>query len=372
MKILGAVLTSSDTAGPYAQTRPLAIEELELAAPGPTEVLVRIEAAGICHSDLSVVDGSRRRPLPMLLGHEAAGTVVEVGAEVRKLAPGQRVVAAFLPRCGDCDACATDGRLPCEVGSRSNGAGDLIAGGRRLHGAHGSVAHHLGVSGFATHAVLDARSLVAVGRDVPADIAAVLGCAVLTGGGAVLNAGRPKPGQTIAIVGLGGVGMAALLVARSLPGVTVVGVDSNSDKVELARELGADSALTSDEAASAGFVADVVIECAGAARAFEAAVRMTAVGGRMVSVGLPGPDAMASISPLELVAGAREIIGSYLGSAVPARDIPFYENLWREGLLPLDKLISSRIRLDEVNAGLDTLASGAAVRQIIEFPEEAR
>ena len=113
MKILGAVLTSSDTAGPYAQTRPLAIEELELAAPGPTEVLVRIEAAGICHSDLSVVDGSRRRPLPMLLGHEAAGTVLEVGAEVRKLAPGQRVVAAFLPRCGDCDACATDGRLPC-------------------------------------------------------------------------------------------------------------------------------------------------------------------------------------------------------------------------------------------------------------------
>jgi alcohol dehydrogenase len=371
MRILGAVLSRSGTTAPYAQSRPLAIEELELDPPGPTEALIRIDAAGICHSDLSVVDGSRPRPLPMLLGHEAAGTVVAVGSAVERLAPGQRVVAAFLPRCGACAACESEGRLPCTVGSRSNSAGELIAGGRRLHAENGTVGHHLGVSGFATHAVLDARSLVAVGRDVPADVAAVLGCAVLTGGGAVLNAGRPRPGQTIAIVGLGGVGMAALLVACSIPDVTVVGIDSNPDKVRFALELGADSAMTSIDAAAHDFVADVVVECAGVARAFESAVRMTAVGGRTVSVGLPGPDEEARISPLDLVVGAREIVGSYLGSAVPSRDIPFYESLWREGRLPIEKLISSRIALTDVNAGLDTLASGAAVRQIIEFPEEA-
>ncbi len=371
MRIFGAVLRSSGTATPYARSQPLAIEELELDPPGPTEALVLIEAAGVCHSDLSVVDGSRSRPLPMLLGHEAAGTVVEIGSAVRGLALGQRVVAAFLPRCGECPACRTDGRLPCTVGSRANNAGELIAGGRRLHAADGAVAHHLGVSGFATHAVLDARSLVAVGGDVPADIAAVLGCAVLTGGGAVLNVGQPQPGQTIAIVGLGGVGMAALLVARSLPGINVVGIDSNPDKVQLAVDLGADSAMIPADAVAQDFEADVVIECAGVARAFETAVRMTAIGGRTVSVGLPGPGDEARISPLDLVAGAREIVGSYLGSAVPSRDIPFYERLWREGRLPVEKLISSRIALNEVNAGLDTLASGAAVRQIIEFPEVA-
>lgn len=371
MRILGAVLNSGGMSGPYARTLPLTIEELELDAPGPSEVLIRIEAAGICHSDLSVVDGSRNRPLPMLLGHEAAGTVMQVGPHVSGLSIGQRVVASFLPRCGECAACHTDGRLPCIVGSRSNGAGELIGGGRRLHHGGRTIAHHLGVSGFATHAVLDASSLVPVGNDVHPDVAAVLGCAVLTGGGAVLNAGRPQPGQTIAIVGLGGVGMAALLVARSLPGIRVVGIDSQPDKIRLALELGADEAMGPDTAIAEEFTADVVIECAGVARAFETAFRITAVGGRMVSVGLPAPDSEARISPHDLVAGAREIVGSYQGSAVPSRDIPFYERLWREGRLPVEKLISSRIALCEVNAGLDTLASGSAVRQIIQFPVEA-
>jgi alcohol dehydrogenase len=187
----------------------------------------------------------------------------------------------------------------------------------------------------------------------------------------VLNAGRPGPGQTVAIVGLGGVGMAALLVAASLPDVRVVGIDSNIDKVGLALSLGADSALTPAQAAEQHFLAEVVVECAGVARAFETAVGITAPGGRTVSVGLPSPDAEVRISPLALVAEAREIVGSYLGSAVPSRDIPFYESLWRSGRLPVEKLITSRLALQDVNLGLDTLASGEAVRQVIEFPDEA-
>jgi alcohol dehydrogenase len=246
-----------------------------------------------------------------------------------------------------------------------------MAGGSRLRDGEAPIFHHLGVSGFATHAVMDYRSLVSVGADVPADLAAVLGCAVLTGGGAVLNAGKPVAGQTVAIVGLGGVGMAALLVAASVPDVTVVGIDSNPDKIALARELGAHDSFTPQHVIERGFRADVVVECAGVVPAFETAVAITAPGGRTVTVGLPAPGAEARVSPLGLVAEAREIIGSYMGSAVPARDIPYYESLWRDGRLPLEKLISSHIALADINAGFATLADGDAVRQIIVFPEGA-
>jgi len=369
MRIIGAVLRSSDAVRPYSTSNPLTIEPLELDPLCANEVLVRIEAAGICHSDLSVVNGSRLRPLPMLLGHEAAGIVEEIGSGVSDLSIGQRVVAAFLPRCGTCAACLTGGRLPCTPGSHANGEGNLLDGGRRLHSGAESVAHHLGVSAFATHAVMDARSLVAVGADVPPDIAAVLGCAVLTGGGAVLNAGRPTAGQTVAVVGLGGVGMAALLVAASIADVRVVGIDANVSKLGLGLELGAEETFMPEQAIAEGFTADVVIECAGVARAFETAIALTAPGGRTVSVGLPGPEAEVPFSPLQLVAEAREIVGSYLGSAVPSRDIPYYENLWRQGLLPIENLITAHIELADINVGLETLANGDAVRQIIRFPD---
>jgi len=214
--IRGAVLERIGAERPYARSAPLRVQELTLDPPGPGELLVRIEAAGLCHSDLSVVDGNRVRPVPMLLGHESAGTVEDVGPEVTDLAPGDRVVMVFLPRCGECAECRTEGRLPCSRGSAANNAGELLGGGRRLHRPTGGQAsdgeasdgrgtggepgagagtpevedvhHHLGVSGFATHAVVDRRSVVPIGADVPAGVAAVLGCAVLTGGGAVVKA----------------------------------------------------------------------------------------------------------------------------------------------------------------------------------------
>ncbi|WDM44355.1 alcohol dehydrogenase catalytic domain-containing protein [Microbacterium luteolum] len=366
MRIRGAVLTTSSSTAPYGESMPIVVEELDLDPPGPSEVLVQIEAAGICHSDLSVVNGSRPRPLPMLLGHEAAGVVLSSGDEEGRVLVGRRVVMAFLPRCGECGACATEGRLPCERGSAANARGSLLSGAHRISLGGRQVAHHLGVSGFATHAVVDRRSLVPVGDDVPPDIAALLGCAVLTGGGAVLNAARPEAGQTVAVVGLGGVGMAALLVSRCIPGVRVVGVDPLLEKRLKAAELGASEVF--DPAAAVDAVkADIVIEAAGSAMAFETAVSITAVGGRTVSVGLPASDARAAISPLTLVAEAREIVGSYLGSAVPSRDIPRFEQLWRDGRLPLQELISARISLDDVNQAMDELASGHAIRQLIEF-----
>jgi alcohol dehydrogenase len=369
--ITGAVLEQTGRDRPFAGSRPITVSELELDAPGPGELLVRIEAAGVCHSDLSVVDGSRMRPVPMLLGHEAAGIVEQLGdgaagSGKSRLSVGDRVVLTFLPRCGHCAACATHGRLPCEVGTAANNAGTLVGGGIRLSRGGEPVHHHLGVSAFATHAVLNRTSVVRVDSDVPADVAAVLGCAVLTGGGAVLNAGRPALGETVMVVGLGGVGMAALLTAIAA-GHPVVGVDAVPEKLERALALGASEVFTPDELLESRVTASVVVEAAGNPRAFETAVAGTSAGGTTVSVGLPSPTAMASISPLGLVAQAKSIVGSYLGSAVPKRDIPRYVELWRAGRLPVEELISSRIPLDRINEAMDELAGGHAIRQVIEF-----
>ncbi|GEK22237.1 alcohol dehydrogenase catalytic domain-containing protein [Cellulomonas xylanilytica] len=368
MQIVGAVLERSGAPAPFARSRPFTIGPLELDGPGPGEVLVRIEAAGVCHSDLSVVDGNRVRPTPMLLGHEAAGIVEVLGDGVNGLAVGDRVVMTFLPRCGDCPECATDGRLPCRVGSAANGAGSLVGDGRRLSRDGRPVHHHLGVSAFASHAVVSRTSVVRVDPDVPPEVAALLGCAVLTGGGAVVNAGRPREGDTVMVVGLGGVGMAALLVAVAL-GFEVVGVDALPDKLDAARANGASAVFTPAALAEASVRAPVVIEAAGNARAFETAFAATAPGGTTVTVGLPAPDARASVSPLTLTAEARTVVGSYLGSAVPARDIPLYVDLWRSGRLPLERLVSSRITLHDLDVAMDRLAAGGELRQLIVLDE---
>ncbi|MDJ0458032.1 alcohol dehydrogenase catalytic domain-containing protein [Arthrobacter sp. NQ7] len=367
MKITGAVLEEIGRSRPFAESRPITISELELGEPGPTEILVRLEAAGICHSDLSVVDGNRVRPVPMLLGHEAAGRVVEVGSDVSDVQPGQRVVMSFLPRCEECENCAEDGRLPCTAGSKTNGEGVLLHGPGHLSRAGERVFHHLGVSGFATHAVVDRASAVPIDDDVPPDVAAVLGCAVLTGGGAVLNAARPKPEDSIMIVGLGGVGMAALITAISQNVSRIVAVDTLDEKLEHARRLGAHETYTPQQVIEQGIKAKYVIECAGNPRAFETAFAATAVGGTTITAGLPSPDARAQIPPMTITAEARTIIGSYLGSAVPARDIPKYAQLWREGKLPVEELITTRINLADINQAMDQLADGKAVRQVIMF-----
>lgn len=371
LKIRGAVLEARGASRPFADSRPISVSSLELDEPRCDELLVRIEAAGLCHSDLSVVDGNRPRPTPMLLGHEAAGIVSALGPEVTDVTIGQRVVMTFLPRCGSCRGCATGGLAPCEPGSVANGAGTLLGGAVRLHRDGAPIHHHLGVSGFASHAVVSRASVVPVDDDVPPDVAAVLGCAVLTGGGAVINHGGLEPGDSVAVVGLGGVGMAALITGLAHEDVTVYAVDTLSEKRERALELGAHEALHPEEAVARGVKARVVIEAVGHVAALECALAVTAPGGRTITVGLPAPDARLSISPLQLVAEGRTLIGSYLGSALPSRDIPVFVDMWRRGVLPIEALISSSINLEDINAGMDLLADGHAVRQIIKFDESA-
>lgn len=370
MKTRGAILEEIGRAQPYAESTPITISDVELAAPGPTEILVKIEAAGICHSDLSVVDGNRVRPVPMLLGHESAGKVVELGSEVTDLKVGQRLVMTFLPRCGECEACQTDGKLPCSEGSKTNNDGVLMAGSKPITRDGKPIYTHLGVSGFAGYAVVDRRSVVPVDDDVPPEIAAVLGCAVLTGGGAVINAADPQPGESLMIIGLGGVGMAALITAVGRDVERIIAVDTLDSKLEQAREIGAHETYTPQQVIEEGIKAHHVVECAGNAKAFETAFKATRSGGTTVTVGLPAPDAVSQITPLTITAEARTVVGSYLGSAVPSRDIPTYAEMWRSGKLPVEKLISHRIRLDQINGAMDELAQGRAVRQVILMDEE--
>ncbi|MEW1819322.1 alcohol dehydrogenase catalytic domain-containing protein [Arthrobacter sp. NPDC080031] len=369
MKIRGAILDTIGAPAPFGTSRPLRVAQLELDAPGPHEVLVALDAAGVCHSDLSVVDGNRSRPVPMLLGHEAAGRVVFTGEEVTDLAPGAQVVMTFLPRCGQCAGCATDGKAPCLRGSAANEAGQLLDGGRRLHENGDRVAHHLGVSAFATHAVVDRRSIVPVDDDIPSHVAALLGCAVLTGGGAVLNAARPTPGSSIAIVGLGGVGLAAALVALAHPDVHVIGIDPLPSKLAAATALGVHETLTPDQADQRSLRVTCTIEAAGRASVFASAYRWTAPGGTTATVGLPRADDTIPFAPLSLVAEGRTVVGSYLGSAIPARDIPIFAQMWREGRLPVEKLVSSVINLDQINEAMDHLADGSQLRQIISLTD---
>jgi alcohol dehydrogenase len=374
MKIRAAVLEEMGLERPYAVSKPLKIRDVELEGPGPGEVLVKMAVAGLCHSDLSVIEGNRPRPMPMVLGHEASGIVEEVGDYVGDLAPGDHVVFVFMPSCGHCAPCAEGRPALCEPGAAANGQGELLGGVNRLQWKGEKAFHHVGVSSFAEYATVSRRSLVKVDRDIPLDIAGLIGCAVLTGAGAVFNTGDVKPGGSTAIVGLGGVGLAALLGAVAAGAETIVAVDRLDSKLEFARELGATHTFNADDPdvtakvreATKGGV-EAAMEFAGSARALEFSYGITRRGGTTITAGLPNPKAMLQIPAVTLVAEERTLKGSYIGSGVPSRDIPRFLALYKRGKLPVDKLLSHRLKLDDINEGFDRLADGTAVRQIVEF-----
>lgn len=374
MQTTAAVLRTMGAARPYADSRPLSIETVTLDPPGPGEVLVAIKAAGLCHSDLSVINGDRPRPLPMALGHEAAGVVEALGEGVADLAIGDHVVMVFMPSCGHCNPCAEGRPALCEPGAAANGKGELLTGGRRIHDADGDLNHHLGCSAFAAHAVVSRRSLVKVDADLPFEHAALFGCAVLTGVGAVVNTAGVCAGQSAAVVGLGGVGLSSVLGALAAGASPVVAVDLSEDKLALARTLGPVQTVNAGDAdaveqvrALTGGGADFVFEMAGSVRALDAAWRMTRRGGTTVTAGLPPPEAALAVNVVALVAEERTLKGSYIGTCVPGRDIPRYVALFRQGRLPVDRLLTGVIGLSDINAAFDRLADGQAVRTVVRF-----
>jgi Zn-dependent alcohol dehydrogenase len=372
MRVRGAVLREMGRPTPYADSRPLEVAELELDGPGSGEILIRVRAAGLCHSDLSVIDGSRPRVMPIVLGHEAAGEVVELGPNVEGFAVGDHVVLSFVPSCGACPPCLAGRPALCEPGAAANTAGSLLSGERRWRDHTGAeLHHHLGVSAFAEHAVVCARSAVRVDRDLPFEIAALFGCAVLTGVGAVLHSACVRPGDSVAVFGLGGVGLAALLGAVVAGATTIIAVDRIAEKLDLALELGATGAVPAGPDAvqavreSTGGGAMHVIETVGSAAVLAEAYAATRRGGTTVTVGLPHPAQMLSIPAVSLVAEEKTLRGSYLGSAVAARDIPKFVALYRAGRLPVERLLTHRLALEELNEGFDRLARGDAVRQAV-------
>jgi len=358
----------------------LSVETVELAAPGPGELTLKIRAAGLCHSDLSAINGDRPWPVPIVIGHEAAGEVVEVGAGVNDLAVGDSVVLVFRPMCGACLDCASGRPALCGPGGVSNAAGSLLGGYRRLgFPAQASPAqassvlnHHMGCAAFAEYATVSRRSVVKVDRELAFVEAALFGCAVMTGAGAVFNTARVEAGARVAVVGLGGVGFSSLMAAVASGARDVVAVDLVPAKLEMARRLGATlvfdardpEVVAQVKAATEGGV-DYAFEMAGSVAALECAYRITRRGGTTVSAGLPNPAAQWPLQAVSLIAEERTIKGSYVGSCVPSRDIPRFVAMYRAGHLPVHELLSETITLDEINPALDRLAQGIAVRQVI-------
>lgn len=371
MRMTAAVMIEQGLPKPYADSRPFRIEEVDLEGPGEGEVLVEISAAGLCHSDLSVVAGLRKRPVPVVGGHEGAGIVREVGRGVAGFAPGDHVVMTVASGCGHCRACAEQRPVLCDNVGAARSKGLLPNGERRISLNGKPVHHYSGVSAFAQYAVVVPGTLVRIDKAVPLDVAAMFGCAVLTGVGCVLNAATVRPGQIVAILGLGGVGLNAVMACRISGASRIVGIDVNPDKFPLAEELGCTDTFSALDPDLAGKVreltggVDFAFEMSGARQAMDAAHAITRKGGEIVCVGLGSFEDRYDYAHFALVAEEKVIRGSYMGSSVAARDIPLYTRFFLDGRLPVDRLNSGVFGFADLNANLDALDSGNVLRQIL-------
>ena len=374
MKIRAAVLREIGKSPPYRESKPLRIEEVELDPPGQNEVLIQIKAAGLCHSDLVAISGERAKPVPIVVGHEASGIVVETGADVEDVKVGDHVVPSYVASCGRCKMCQGGRPALCIPATQANVEGTLFGGSIRLHKNGEPIFHHSGVAAFAEHAVVSQNALIKIDPEIPFDHAALFGCAVATGVGSVVNTANIRPGQSVAIVGLGGVGLSALLAAIMSGAGQVVAIDVKNDKLQLAKKLGAHlvfNAMSKDcvdavKLATAGG-AQIAIETAGVAQALDMAYKITCRGGTTVAAGMPGPNASVELSHLSLAAEERTLKGSYMGSCIQSRDIPRYMALFRDGKLPIDRLASHQIGLEDLNESFDRMAEGSVTRQVLVF-----
>ncbi len=373
MKFRAAVLKEMGLPRPYTKSKPLHIEEMHLRPPQKGELLIKIRAAGLCHSDLSVIDGNRPRPMPMVLGHEGSGEVVECGQDVHNIKKGDHVVFYFLPSCGYCLPCITGRPALCEPGAATNAKGVLLNGDIRLvDNKNAEVHHHMGISAFAEYAIISEKSVVKITSNIPFEISALFGCAVITGVGAIVNTAQLKTGQSVLITGLGGVGFAALLGALACGAGKVIAADTNPEKRVMALSFGAHEVIDPSESHAIEKLKDltnggveVSAEFAGVIPALEFAYECTKRGGKTVTAALPHPSKKMEISPTRLVGEERSLLGSYLGSSVPSRDIPAYIELYQSGRLPINKLLTHKLSLEQVNEGFERLANGEAIRQVI-------
>ena len=299
--------------------------------------------------------------------------MVELGAGVSDLSVGDHVVLIFRPSCGSCESCVVGRPALCGPGGEANAAVSLLGGYKRLRQVSGAgLNHHLGCSAFAEYATVSRKSIVKIDPTLPWDIAALFGCAVLTGAGAVFNTAKIEAGARVAVVGLGGVGFSSLLAAAVSGASSIIAVDMLDSKLALAKELGATHVVNARDADAITQVkdltfggADYVFEMAGSVQALELAYRMTRRGGTTVTAGLPNPSALWPLQAVSLIAEERTLKGSYVGSCVPSRDVPRFVRMYQQGLMPVDKMLSERVALADINPALDRLALGQSIRQVI-------
>jgi len=351
----------------------LEVEDVFLDPPGPAEVLVRVEAAGVCHTDQHYMSGDLTCLLPAVVGHEGAGTIEAVGEGVTRFHEGQRVCLMWRPRCGECWFCITGAPVLCERAAVQSTRGGLLDGTSRLHLADGGNLHHLlGVSCFARHAVVSERAVVAVPDQIPPEIAAITGCAVITGIGAVMNAVGPCAGQTVAVFGAGGVGLSCVMGAHLAGASAVIVVDVVAERLAMARTLSATHAIDASVADARTELARLVprgldhaIEAIGRPDTVRLAFECLRPQGQLVAVGLSNRDTELSVPLNQLVQREKRIVGSLYGSANPVVDLPVLFDLYLAGRLPLDALIGRRYRLDEINNAYQDLRAGAVGRSVV-------
>jgi S-(hydroxymethyl)glutathione dehydrogenase / alcohol dehydrogenase len=343
------------------------VETLEMPPPGPGRVRVKLAAAGVCHSDLSLANGTLRQQFPVVLGHEGAGTVAELGPDVSGLAVGDRVVLNWSPSCGTCWFCQAGEPYLCEHGADGSATPYAMAGETPIYPG-------LGTAAFATETIVGANACIPLPADVPLEEAALLGCAVLTGVGAVTNAARVQPGQSVVVIGLGGVGLAALQGARIAGASVIVAVDPAPAKHELAVKLGATHALVPSDglgkqirALTGGRGADHAIECVGRAGTIRTAWSIVRRGGRAPIVGLGAPTDTLTFNALEVAYFARSLTGCMYGNSNPAVDVPKLIDLHRSGHLDLRSLVTDHRPLSEVDAAFADLRAGTGARTLITF-----
>jgi len=372
MKMKAAILRTTSAQRPFSVSKPLSIEEVELDPPKRGEVLIKVKAVGLCHSDLVAITGERAKPMPIVIGHEAAGIVEEIGQDVQGFAVGDHVVPSYVASCGRCEMCSVGRPALCEPATIANANAVLKDGTTRLRQGSTRIHHHSGVAGFAEYSVIPEEALVKIDKSVPFEHAALFGCGVVTGVGSVINTAQAKPGQFIAVVGLGGVGLSAVLAALAIGSGKVLALDLSEEKLAFARELGVHHALNAGDAdvqaqiaALTGGGVYIAIETAGSNRALQMAYDITRRGGTTVTAGMPGPEAEITLSHLKIAAEERSIKGSYMGSCVAKRDIPRYLNMFQNGSLPVDKLMSRLIGFDDLNAAMDRLADAKTVREVL-------
>jgi Zn-dependent alcohol dehydrogenase len=350
------------------------VEEVELASPKAGEVRVRVAAAGVCHSDYHYMRGDLTTELPAVLGHEGAGVVEEVGVGVATVQPGDRVVLLWRSVCGHCRYCSVGRPALCQEGAALRNTGRLLDGTSRLSLQGRPISHFLGVSCFAEQAVCAEQSVLKIDADVPLPIAALAGCSVMTGVGAVTNSAAVEPGASVLVIGAGGVGLCAVMGAQLCGASRILVADLNPAKLEMAREFGAtdlidassqDVVKTARRLSDGGV--DFAFEAIGRPDTVTQAVRTLSAGGVAVAVGVAPPSARAELSPFDLVLQEKTLKGSIYGSTRPHADFPRLFELYRRGRLPLDRLLSREYRLDQINEAYEALLAGEVARSVIAF-----